>query len=129
MILTIAFCGAFFAAIALMLFSAWLVSRYAYYAILVLFAVGLILGELRGGSPVGGLTIMFNVLMFGCVFYYVTVQHLMGRKASEITSRDEFREAMEGKGAFHGSAKFVYHLAIPLFVGIILLGGIGAYLS
>ena len=128
--MTIAFCGAFFVAITLMLFSAWRVSRYVYFAILAFFAAGLILAELRSGLlTVDLLAVVFDVLIFGCVFYYVTVQQLMGRKASEITSRDEFRETMEGKGTFDVLAKFVYYLPIPLLAGIVLLGGIGAYLS
>lgn len=119
----------FLMAITLMACSAWLVSVYAYILTLTLLAVGLMTFLVAGKANVDDIMIVaFNVLVFGFFFYYVTVQWLMQRKASEITDRDEFRETMESEGKFRGLAKFVYHLPGPLLVGAIGLAVIGKWL-
>jgi hypothetical protein len=128
--MTLLFFSAYLIAITLTVFSVWRISRFAYCSILVSFAVGLIIGELRNGaSGIDLLAIMFDVLLFGFIFYYVTVQWLMDRKASDVTSREAYREAMEDKGIFFGFRKFVYYLPVPLFILGILLALVGAYLQ
>ena len=121
---------AFLMAITLIACSAWLVSVYAYILTLTLFAVGQMAFLVGGGGNVNDIMFFaFDVLVFGFVFYFVTVQWLMKRKASEITDRDEFRQTMEFEGNFRGLAKFVYHLPGPLLVGTIGLAVIGKWLS
>ncbi|MCY7389074.1 MAG: hypothetical protein LH481_13620 [Burkholderiales bacterium] len=129
MTLTFFLAAAFLMSIALMACSAWLISVYAYILTLTLLAVGL-MGFLVGGKAnVDDIMIVaFDVLVFGFFFYYVTVQWLMQRNASEITDRDEFRETMESEGRFRGLAQFVYHLPGPLLGGATGLAVIGTWL-
>lgn len=99
------------------------------HSAMTLLAVGLMAFVVAGKANVDDIMMVaFDVLVFGFFFYFVTVQCLMQRKASEITDRDEFRETMESEGKFRGLAKFVYHLPGPLLVGAIGLAVIGKWL-
>jgi len=132
MVIQLLFFGSFVAAIALILSSAWLASRGAYYAILVLLVVGFALAEIpakESAAAMRALTLLVDALIFGAIFYFVTVQHLMGRRFNELTARQAFREALQERGAFSGFAKFVYYLPIVLLMGAIAVAGAGAYLS
>lgn len=132
MIMQFLFYGSFVAAIALILSSAWLASRGTYYAILVLLAAGFFLAEVSAKESTVAmrtLTILVDVLIFGALFYFVTVQQLMGRRFYEVTSRAAFREALQEREAFSGFARFVYYLPIGLTIGAIAVAGIGSYSS
>lgn len=132
MITQFLFYGSFVAAIALILSSAWLASRTAYYAILVLLAAGFLLAEVsakESTASMRALTILVDVVIFGALFYFVTVQQLMGRRFYDVTSRAAFREALQEQKAFSGFARFVYYLPIGLTVGAIAAAAIGSYLS
>jgi len=120
MILTFAFFGSMIAALVLVAFSAWLVSRLAYYAIMAFLAIALILGDLREptAEPVG---LVISSLVFGAFLYFVSVQYLMGRKLTDVTSRDEFKQAMSASNRFSGAIRALYHLPVALLaVGIVM---------
>jgi hypothetical protein len=123
--------GSLSAAVALILSSSWLVTRWAYYAILALVAATLAIGEIPNDSVAGLrlLIVLADVLLFGVLFYFVTVQMLMGRKVTAITSRDEFRAALEQRGEFNLFARFLYYLPWGLLVGMIAVALLGAYIS
>ena len=124
--------GSFVGAIALILSSAWLASRSAYYAIVVLLAAGFFLAEvstIQSTLAPRVMTIVVDVLIFGALFYFVTVQHLMNRRFYEVTSRGAFREALQHRGAFSAFSKFVYYLPVALVIGAIAVAGVGSYLS
>jgi hypothetical protein len=120
------------AAVALILSSSWLVTRWAYYAILALVAATLAIGEIPGTDSVAGLRpliVLADMLLFGVLFYFITVQMLMGRKVTAITSRDEFRGALEQRGEFNLFARFLYYLPWVLLAGMIAVALLGAYIS
>jgi hypothetical protein len=132
MVIQLLYFGSFVAAIVLILSSAWLASRGAYYAILILLVAGFTLAEVPSKESVVAmhpLNYLVDALIFGANFYFVTVQQLMGRKFNEPTSRQAFREALQEKGKFSGFARFVYYLPIVLLLGAVAVAGTGAYLS
>lgn len=127
MILTILFVGTLLSTLALIASSAWLKGRAAYAAILVLLGAALALGETRGAQPITALTIAVNLLIFGFFFYYVSVQHLLKRKASDVASRSEFREALEAEQRFTGFARALYYLPVALLFAAVVCALIGSY--
>lgn len=124
--------GSLSAVIALILASSWLASRWAYYAILGLVIVMLAAGDmhlLNGDALHIALLIAGDIVLFGVLYYFVTVQWMLERKVMQLTTRDEFRQALVEQGRFNGFARFVYHLPLALLVGMIAVAAIGAYLQ
>lgn len=118
--------------VALILASAWLTSRGAYIAILVLVAVMLVAGDSHwpvAGAANLGLVVAVDLLLFGVVFYFVTVQWLLQRRVTQLTTRDEFRQLLTEQGRFNGFARFVYHLPLFLVVAMILVAIVGSWMS
>lgn len=110
---------AFGFAIALTLLSAWTRSDYGYYAIVSLFAVGFAL-DLVGSYISQGRwdpkAIAIDLCVFGALFYFVTVQRVMGRKVSAVASGDAYKTFLVENNKYRGFLKFVYHLPIMLIV-------------
>ena len=124
----VAFGTLFVIATLLLICSAWRVGRSGYFATLATLGAALVVGEVSSTSADGRiLRLCFDVIFFGFVFYYVSVQKFMGRSASNITTRDEYRDALVEQEKFTGFAKFIYHLPIPLFICAIVIATIGAY--
>jgi len=124
--------GSLSAVVALTLASSWLVSRWAYYAILGLVVVMLIAGDshwLSGDAPHIAILIAGDIVLFGVLYYFVTVQWMLQRKVTQIATRDEFRQILTDQGRFAGLARFVYYLPLGLLVGMIVVAIIGAYLQ
>ena len=124
--------GSLSAVIALILSSSWLASRWAYYAILGLVIVMLAAGDshlLNGDGAHIALLIAGDVVLFGVLYYFVTVQWMLERKVMQLTTRDEFRQALVEQGRFNGFARFVYYLPLAMLAGMILVAAIGAYLQ
>ena len=127
MLSTILFFGLLCATLALILASAWLVSRAAYLAILALTALTLATAELRSSpTEVDPLVIAVDIVIFGFIFYFVTVQKLMKRKASQITSREDFKSEMESQGQFTDAIRGLYHLPVGLLLAGIATALVGA---
>jgi len=127
MIITILFVAALLSALALIASSAWLKGTAAYIAILILLGAALALGEARDAQPITALTVAVNFLIFGFFFYYVTVQHLLGRKASDVASRSQFKETMESEQRFSGFVRALYYLPIFLVIAAVICALIGSY--
>lgn len=127
MILTILFVGALLSTLALIASSAWLKGTAAYTAILVLLGAALVLGEVRGAQPIAALDVAVDLLMFGFFFYYVSVQHMLKRRASDVASRSEFREVLESEQRFNGIARALYYLPIFLLLAAVVCALIGSY--
>jgi hypothetical protein len=106
-------------AIVLTLLSAWIVSSHAYYAIVSLFAAGFVLDLVgdylsRGAWNLKGIGI--DVCVFGFLFYFVTVQKVMGLKVSSVTTGDAYKTFLLENNKYHGFLKFVYYLPFALIV-------------
>ena len=118
------------AAIALIAFSAWIASRAAYWAILVLVALAIIILDLRViTGPLTVLTVLVDLVVYLIIFYYVSVQYLTQRTAGEIISREEFRKEMEAAGRFSAFARFIYYVPIPLLLLAIGVTAVGYFSS
>jgi len=122
----IALVASFVVATILIACSAWLFSRAAYWAILVLLAAAIFIAVthtgLAGVQPLGA---ALAVVVYGAFVYFVSVQSLMQRKVTEIATRDDFKREMESSNRFHGYVKAIYYLPLALlFIGI-ALGVIG----
>jgi hypothetical protein len=111
--------AAFGIAILLTLFSAWTRSSYAYYAIVSLFAFGFAL-DLAGSYLSQGTwdpkAIAIDMCVFGFLFYFVTVQKVMGRKVSAVATGDTYKTFLIENNKYHGFLKFVYHLPMVLIL-------------
>ena len=127
MIATYLFFGSLVAALTLIVFSAWLASRAAYIAILVLLGVALVLAELHNvDQPINILALGINLLVYGAFLYFVSVQYLMGRKATQVTSREEFKETMIASKRFSGPIKALYWLPMFLLLGGVAIAVVGS---
>lgn len=130
MIMNIILIGSFVGAVILIASSAWLFSRVAYWAILVLLGVAMALAMLREASamiePLGA---AIAIIVYGAFIYFVSVQCLMQRRVTDVATRDDFRRAMEASNRFHGHIKALYYLPVVLLVGGILVGVIGKFLE
>lgn len=124
--MTIVLVGSFAFAILLIAGSAWLHSRVAYGAILGLLGIAmgtvLLMDQSKAPDP---LTVAIVVVVYGALIYFVSVQFLMHRKVTDVSTRADFKLAMEASGRFHGVIKVLYYLPIALLGGGILLGVIG----
>lgn len=127
MLMTIAFVGMLCAALALVLAPAWLASTAAYLAIIVLTVLTLIMAELRNTpSAIDSLVIGVDLIIFGLVFYFVTVQKLMKRRVSQVTSLDDFKSEMQAQGRFQGAIRGLYYLPFGLLLGGIAIAVLGS---
>lgn len=122
----IALVVSFVAATILIASSAWLFSRVAYWAILVLLASAILLAITNKGlADVQPLGAAIAIVVYGAFVYFVSVQALMQRRVSEITTREDFKREMESTDRFHGHVRVIYYLPIALlFIGI-AIGVIG----
>ena len=122
----IALVVSFVAATVLIACSAWLFSRIAYWAILVLLASAILLAVTKKGlaevQPVGA---AIAIVVYGAFVYFVSVQSLMQRRVTEITTREDFRREMESTNRFHGHVRAIYYLPIALLFMGIAVGVIG----
>jgi hypothetical protein len=106
--------------------SAWLFSRAAYWAILALLAGAIFLAITHKGlAEVQPLGAALALVVYGAFVYFVSVQSLMQRKVTEITTREDFKREMQSANRFHGHVRAIYYLPLVLlFVGI-AIGVIG----
>jgi hypothetical protein len=101
------------------LLSAWTFSSYAYYAIISLFAAGFILDLVGGYLNQGAWDlkgIAIDLCVFGFLFYFVTVQKVMGLKVSAVATGNAYKTFLVENNKYHGFLKFVYHLPVVLIV-------------
>jgi hypothetical protein len=106
-------------AIVLTLLSAWTFSRYAYYLLVALFAAGFLVDVVSQYTTSGkwdltGLAI--DLCIFGFLFYFITVQNVMGHKVTAVVTGPQYKDFLVEKNKYHGFLKFVYHLPFVLIV-------------
>ena len=109
-------------ALILTLLSTWRVSPFFYYAILVLYAVGLVLdlvGVYRASGRWDWQAAVLDALFYGFIFYYVTMQKLMGRKVYEIAAVDALRAHLLERNSYHA-----WHKALVYLPAVLIVGGI-----
>jgi hypothetical protein len=126
MTMNILLIGSFVTAVILIAASAWLFSRVAYIAILLLMGVTMVLAIFR--EPLGEIQPLgaaIGIVVYGAFVYFVSVQFLMQRRVSEVATRADFKRAMESSDRFHGLIKALYHLPVVLLIGGILVGVLG----
>jgi hypothetical protein len=126
MTMNIILIGSFIGATLLIASSAWLFSRVAYWAILVLLGMAIAAALLKNASAgIEPLGIAVAIIVYGAFIYFVTVQSLMQRKVTDVATRDDFKREMEASNRFRGPIKLLYHLPIMLLVVGILVAVIG----
>jgi hypothetical protein len=104
-------------AIALTLLSAWTFSIYAYRVIVLLFASGFLLdlaSEYLHQGTWNSKTIAIDGCVFGALFYFVTVQKVMGRKVSEVATNDTYKAFLLENNKYNGFLRMVYYLPFVL---------------
>jgi len=122
----IALVTSFVAATILIACSAWLYSRVAYWVILVLLASAILLAVTNKGlGDVQPLGIALVIVVYGAFVYFLSVQSLMQRRVTDITTGEDFKREMESSDRFHGHVKLIYYLPIGLLVAGIAIGVLG----
>lgn len=118
--------GSFVCAVMLVAASAWLFSRAAYLAILLLLGLSTVLAVFK--EPLGTIQPLgaaIAIIVYGAFVYFVSVQFLMKRRVTDVASRADFRRAMETVDRFHGLVKALYHLPVILLLAGIVVGVLG----
>jgi uncharacterized membrane protein YecN with MAPEG domain len=79
----------------------------------------------KGLGDIQPLGIALAIVVYGAFVYFLSVQSLMQRRVTEITTREDFKRETESSDRFHGHVKIIYYLPIGLLVVGIAIGVLG----
>ena len=108
-------------ALVMTMLSTWLWWDTSYYVIVALYAIGFFrAGMMDPGNHLPQSAGLFaSAMIFGMMFYFVSLHKIMGRKVGVLMSNVAYKDFLLEKNRFSGFPKFVYYLPTLLLPAVV----------